>query len=39
MALFGGMRDAKYLASINPIWKYYGIGYGISRKKEKRTTA
>jgi hypothetical protein len=30
--------EHKYLASVNPIWKYYGIGYGISRKKEKRTT-
>jgi hypothetical protein len=25
-------------ASINPIWKYYGVGYGLSRNTEKRTT-
>jgi len=30
--------EHKFLLSINPIWKYYGIGYGISRNLEKRTT-
>jgi hypothetical protein len=25
-------------ASINPIWNYYGVGYGLSRNTEKRTT-
>ena len=25
-------------ASINPIWKYYGVGYGLSRNTQKRTT-
>lgn len=24
--------------SINPVWKYYGVGYGLSRKTDKRTT-
>jgi len=27
-----------FAASINPIWKYYGVGYGFSRNTEKRTT-
>ena len=27
-----------FASSINPIWKYYGVGYGISRNTEKRTT-
>jgi len=27
-----------FATSINPIWKYYGVGYGISRNTEKRTT-
>ena len=27
-----------FITSINPIWKYYGIGYGISRTKENRLT-
>ena len=27
-----------FAASINPIWKYYGVGYGLSRNTEKRTT-
>jgi hypothetical protein len=30
--------EHKFLLSVNPIWKYYGIGYGISRNLEKRTT-
>jgi hypothetical protein len=25
-------------ASINPIWNYYGVGYGLSKNTEKRTT-
>ena len=35
---FDGKWEHKFLASINPIWKYYGLGYGISRNLEKRTT-
>jgi hypothetical protein len=27
-----------YSISINPIWKYYGVGYGLSRNVQKRTT-
>jgi len=27
-----------FAASINPIWNYYGVGYGLSRNTEKRTT-
>ena len=27
-----------FASSINPIWKYYGVGYGLSRNVEKRTT-
>jgi hypothetical protein len=27
-----------FAASINPLWKYYGVGYGLSRNTEKRTT-
>ena len=30
--------EHKFLLSVNPIWKYYGIGYGISRNLERRTT-
>lgn len=30
--------EHKFLLSVNPIWKYYGIGWGISRNLEKRTT-
>jgi hypothetical protein len=30
--------EHKFLLSINPVWKYYGIGYGISRNLERRTT-
>ena len=30
--------EHKFLLSINPILKYYGIGWGISRNLEKRTT-
>lgn len=27
-----------FSTSINPIWKYYGVGYGLSKNTEKRTT-
>ena len=27
-----------FAASINPLWNYYGVGYGLSRNTEKRTT-
>jgi hypothetical protein len=27
-----------FAISINPIWKYYGAGYGLSKNTEKRTT-
>jgi hypothetical protein len=27
-----------FAASINPMWNYYGVGYGLSRNTEKRTT-
>lgn len=30
--------EHKFLLSVNPVWKYYGIGWGISRNLEKRTT-
>jgi hypothetical protein len=30
--------EHKFLLSVNPIWKYYGIGWGISRNLERRTT-
>ncbi len=30
--------EHKFLLSVNPIWKYYGIGWGISRNIERRTT-
>jgi hypothetical protein len=30
--------EHKFLLSVNPVWKYYGIGYGISRNLERRTT-
>jgi hypothetical protein len=35
---FDGKWEHKFSTSINPIWKYYGVGYGISRNMEKRTT-
>jgi len=35
---FDGKWEHKFLASVNPIWKYYGVGYGLSRNLEKRTT-
>jgi len=33
-----GKWDHTFATSINPIWNYYGAGYGISRNTEKRTT-
>jgi len=27
-----------FASSINPIWKYYGVGYGFSRNTDRRTT-
>jgi len=27
-----------FSSSINPIWKYYGVGYGLKRNTEKRPT-
>ena len=27
-----------FAASINPLWNYYGVGYGLSKNTEKRTT-
>ena len=30
--------EHKFLLSVNPVWKYYGIGWGISRNLERRTT-
>ena len=33
-----GQWGHTFAASINPIWNYYGVGYGIGRNTEKRTT-
>jgi len=33
-----GRWGHSFAASINPIWNYYGVGYGFSRNTEKRTT-
>ena len=33
-----GQWGHTFAASINPIWNYYGLGYGLSRNTEKRTT-
>jgi hypothetical protein len=33
-----GQWGHTFAASINPIWNYYGVGYGLSRNTEKRTT-
>jgi hypothetical protein len=33
-----GKWSHAYMTSINPIWKYYGIGYGISKIKKTRKT-
>ena len=33
-----GQWGHSFAASINPVWKYYGVGYGLSRNTQKRTT-
>ncbi len=33
-----GQWGHSFAASINPLWKYYGVGYGLSRNTERRTT-
>lgn len=33
-----GQWAHSFSTSINPIWKYYGVGYGLSKNTEKRTT-
>ena len=33
-----GQWGNTFAISINPIWKYYGVGYGLSKNTEKRTT-
>ena len=33
-----GMYGHSFSTSINPIWKYYGAGYGFSKNTDKRTT-
>ena len=33
-----GQWGHSFSASINPIWNYYGVGYGFSKNTEKRTT-
>ena len=33
-----GKWGHSFAASINPIWNYYGAGYGFSRNTDKRTT-
>jgi hypothetical protein len=33
-----GQWGHSFAASINPVWKYYGVGYGLSRNTESRTT-
>jgi hypothetical protein len=33
-----GQWGHTFAASINPIWNYYGVGYGISKNTERRTT-
>jgi hypothetical protein len=33
-----GKWGHSFSASINPLWNYYGVGYGLSRNTEKRTT-
>jgi hypothetical protein len=33
-----GKWGHSFSASINPLWNYYGVGYGLSRNNEKRTT-
>ena len=33
-----GQWGHSFAASINPIWNYYGVGYGFSRNTDRRTT-
>ena len=33
-----GQWGHSFSTSINPIWKYYGAGYGITKNKDTRTT-
>jgi hypothetical protein len=33
-----GQWGHSFAASINPIWNYYGVGYGLSKNTERRTT-
>ena len=33
-----GQWGHSFSASINPIWNYYGVGYGLSKNTERRTT-
>ena len=33
-----GKWTHSFSTSINPIWNYYGVGYGFSRNTDKRTT-
>jgi hypothetical protein len=33
-----GKWGHSFSTSINPIWKYYGVGYGFTRNTDKRTT-
>jgi hypothetical protein len=33
-----GQWGHTFAASVNPIWNYYGVGYGLSKNTEKRTT-
>jgi hypothetical protein len=33
-----GQWGHTFAASINPIWNYYGVGYGFTRNTDKRTT-
>jgi len=33
-----GKWSHSFASSINPVWKYYGVGYGFSRNTDKRTT-
>lgn len=35
---FSGKWGHDFYASVNPLWNYYGFGYGISRKVNKRTS-
>jgi len=33
-----GRWSHSFASSINPVWKYYGVGYGFSRNTDRRTT-